>query len=130
MGVALLNDARPSLIALLVFHIACVGAPPTSLSTSAPSEKEQPRAAGAPDLVMVEERCTEDSDCVVTDFPGCCACCNCSTPYAMNAQSLQKQKDNCALVECVEVCDEECLGCPFEPLGRAQCDAGRCTRRP
>jgi hypothetical protein len=71
--------------------------------------------------------CTSDSDCVVTTFGGCCACCP-SAPHAVPAEALDKQKGKCAVVECA-ACSER-IGCPStEPESTfvAACKDGTCA---
>ena len=56
------------------------------------------------------ERCRET-------FPGCCACCECATPYATRGDHLANERDRCTIMDCLPrraaagCATEECEGC-------------------
>ncbi len=119
---------RPLLFALLL-AFGCGG---SSASEASPNDDDSENHFIAP-----EEACDDDADCVVTDFPGCCACCSCAVPYAIRGDALEQQRAECASVDCAPIQEEagcaveECAGCPLvEGDFAAVCRAGRCLREP
>jgi hypothetical protein len=124
---------RGSLFGLIVLLGQAVCHPPTAPESPGDGATEGgPTNEGPRDVdddVAPSEACRSDDDCTVTDFTGCCACCGCSTPYAIRRDELARQQDLCAIVDCdFSGCDEECAACPIEPLGTAACEDGRCVR--
>lgn len=110
--------------AWLVFLVACGSSTPTS---------EEP----ATDFVADSERCESDAECVISDFPGCCDCCSCSSPYAIRADALEEQQRACESEDCSQEHEEqecaivECQGCPTtHETFDAVCEEGRCVRQP
>jgi hypothetical protein len=116
-------------LAVFAFLASACGGP----SASEPASNDDPET----EFIAPEERCDVDADCVVTDFPGCCACCSCSVPYAIRADALASQRAECADTDCAPIQEEagcaveECVGCPLEegPFA-AVCRRGRCVREP
>jgi hypothetical protein len=43
--------------------------------------------------------CAADADCEVTNFAGCCACCE-STAHAVPVLALSQQRSHCGVKEC------------------------------
>ena len=115
------------LLALVVLCCACGST--TADSTPADDQRTE--------FIAPEERCDVDADCVITDFPGCCACCGCSNPYAIRGDALETQRAECASVDCERAQEdlgcavEECVGCPSDDRDfAALCRGGRCVRDP
>jgi hypothetical protein len=85
--------------------------------------------------VAPEERCTTAAECVVTDFPGCCECCDCAQPYAIRRDHLQRQRERCSAMDCAPrqeelgCAAEECVPCSSPDERTAVCHAGRCELR-
>jgi hypothetical protein len=122
--------ARISML-LLTGLLACGG----EASSSPPAG--DPGSASPAEFIAPEEACDTDADCVMTDFPGCCACCGCAYPYAIRGDALAAERDRCAEVDCAAAQEEagcaaeECVGCPLtEERFEAVCRAGRCTPEP
>jgi hypothetical protein len=75
--------------------------------------------------------CNSDSDCVVTDFAGCCPCCPVE-PYAAPKNELASRKNACAGKAC-SACGDN-IECP-KIAGRvagfvARCKEGTCADVP
>jgi hypothetical protein len=76
--------------------------------------------------------CAVDSDCVVTNFPGCCACPQCSKapPRALPASSLAAQQAQCQTVACsLNICSLAGMCPPGEDASKflAHCRANVCV---
>ena len=74
--------------------------------------------------------CASDEDCTVSTFAGCCVCCNCTPPYAINTNGRQTQNQTCEMVRCISCQDTLCEPCA-EPEGGwpsdPGCRDGRCV---
>ena len=60
------------------------------------------------DSRLAGDSCTSDTDCTVSNWPGCCACPQCSTgePIARSTAGLAAARDQCKLVRCnTSICD-------------------------
>jgi hypothetical protein len=69
-----------------------------SAVATAPPPHSSPRPPSGPATTV----CVTDADCVVTNFPGCCACPQCSKgpPRALTAPALAEEQDSCQTVKC------------------------------
>jgi hypothetical protein len=79
--------------------------------------------------------CASDDECVVSNFPGCCACPQCSQgePRAWNRTGLEQLQANCAHQECdnENMCAIGGMCPPGEDAAHfsALCRNGTCTLR-
>jgi hypothetical protein len=88
-------------LALVV--LAACGAHPAPAPATAPAP-----VTPAPIEPAIGDTCTADADCVVTNFPGCCACpqCNVAQPRARSKSELAREQQTCTVVECdMHACD-------------------------
>jgi hypothetical protein len=85
------------------------------------------RAAAAKAGPVVVDPCDSDDDCVVTNFPGCCACPECAPPTARSREGARRAEAVCATTTCpANVCAEPC---PHETADHfvARCRDRACT---
>ncbi|MBL8624490.1 MAG: hypothetical protein JNK64_24495 [Myxococcales bacterium] len=81
-------------------------APPGDPVVTAPPPSPPPGSGDAclasPDVTSAGDACTADADCVVTNFPGCCACPQCSTadPVARSRTAAAQAEAACAAASC------------------------------
>jgi hypothetical protein len=71
--------------------------------------------------------CSADADCEVTNFAGCCVCCE-SSAHAVTAIALSQQRAQCAVMECGVKCapDIECAKIELAAAFTARCKDGAC----
>ena len=89
-----------------------------------------PAAPG--DTMSAGDACTADADCLVTNFPGCCACPQCSTadPVARSRTAAAQAEAACAAASCdASICDVAGMCPPGEPAAHftPRCCAGVCV---
>jgi hypothetical protein len=77
------------------------------------------------------EQCTAASDCVITDFSGCCGGC-CPQARAMSKAELEQQQKRCAVIDCeAPMCAAVvCEAGPSAASLEAACSNGRCVALP
>ena len=101
----------------------------------APEPAEQPAPAPQPDpaqaAISDDVACASTSDCVATQYPGCCQC-SCPTAWFAWSQAwVEEQEKLCMVADCVGCVDDPISGeeCPPEhpipPTGA--CVEGRCV---
>ena len=137
-----MTSARSTLlmvVALSTFVIASCGKPlpppkpiPRGGETVAPTPPpRQPKAQPpAKPKIPAHLRCQSDADCEITTFAGCCSCCSCPKPYAINKLVSQARRNRCNAVRCVP-CTRACAACSQIQAGapgRAACQDNRCVR--
>jgi hypothetical protein len=112
---------------LFVVALAVAGCPRVSSSPSGGSTRV---TSGAPERSLSERLCERDRDCVLTTFPGCCACCECGPPRAVSKGSVGESRASCEGIAC-QPCDPDvtCAPCvdPEEGGLRARCIRGDCV---
>jgi hypothetical protein len=111
---------------LLIFLAAAPG--PSTPTVDAGSPVLSPTAPSP----ISAEMCSQDSECEVTNFAGCCACPQCSLgpPRARTRAGLRAERDRCAVTECgMGVCAIAGMCPPGESADhfRARCVDGRCA---
>ena len=118
-----------SLVALVVAACGPATTQPTGPGagnlTPAPADMHQTFTAPG-------DACTADADCVVTNFPGCCACPQCSVgrPTARSRSALATAEQVCTVAECDgHACDVGGMCPPGESADHfvPHCTAGTCT---
>ena len=91
-------------VTLLFALASCYREPaPAPAVTPTPSEPTPAPTQPAPAVSVDEiDRCAADSDCVVTNFAGCCACPQCSVgePTARTTKALAHATQQCQVVRC------------------------------
>jgi len=72
--------------------------------------------------------CSADADCEVTNFAGCCACCE-STAHAVPAIALSQQRAHCAIKDCEIACSSNIQCAKIERAAAfvAHCKDGTCA---
>ncbi len=98
--------------ALLAVCLAACGGATANSAPPAPS----------PDLGEASP-CTQDAECVATNFGGCCGCPR--DPYAITTAALKKHENQCAVVDCTMA--TSCEGFEEAKLFRAVCRGGKCA---
>jgi hypothetical protein len=89
---------------------------------------EEPGAV--PSKVESDRACSRDEECILSTFPGCCSCCQCSPPHALRADAEQRLHDSCSQIKCEA---KNCLNATCVPCGslaatvRAVCIEGLCS---
>jgi hypothetical protein len=103
--------ATISAIALLALLVAC---------SKSETPVTTPPAARA--------SCSADADCEVTNFGGCCACCE-SSAHAVPAIALSQERARCAIKDCEVKCSPNTECAKIEPAAAftARCKDGTCT---
>ncbi|MBK7076713.1 MAG: hypothetical protein IPH44_30915 [Myxococcales bacterium] len=108
-------------------------------SHAAPAPSAPPAGGGADacpaapgDTMSAGDACTADADCLVTNFPGCCACPQCSTadPVARSRTAAAQAEAACAAASCdASICDVAGMCPPGEPAAHftPRCCAGVCV---
>lgn len=75
--------------------------------------------------------CSQDTDCVLTTFAGCCSCCPCAPLRATRVDTDAREREMCAAIDCRPCADGEvkCLACqdPEKEGMRARCIERTCT---
>jgi hypothetical protein len=83
-----------------------------------------------PSKVESDRACSRDDECILSTFPGCCSCCQCSPPHALRADAEQRLHDSCSQIKCEA---KSCLTATCVPCGslaatvRAVCAEGLCS---
>ncbi|CAN5205398.1 hypothetical protein BH09MYX1_BH09MYX1_38390 [soil metagenome] len=75
--------------------------------------------------------CSTDTDCVMTNFTDCCACCECTKPpYAIAHKKLHATEARCGDTDCaLDGCNtKRCPPCTT-PSTKAVCEEGSCVER-
>ena len=88
-------------------------------------------AAGATRPMLRADQCKVASDCVITDFSGCCGGC-CPQARAMSKAELEQQQKRCAVIDCeAPMCAAVvCEAGPSAASLEAACTSGRCVAVP
>lgn len=88
-------------ILILVGLTACPASPTPAPTPSSPAPTPTPTPTETAELTSTDA-CTTDSDCVVTNFAGCCACPGCQqgAPSARSTASLTAAQQQCAVIRC------------------------------
>lgn len=100
-------------------------------ATPAPSARAM-AADQAPDVPSPGDHCDRDADCVATNFPGCCACPQCSvaSPVARSVSALRAAEAACRVAACdPDDCAVGGMCPPGEPAShfRARCVDHACV---
>ena len=124
-----------SLCAMLVDLAACKNDAPPAPATpqsSAPIATVPVASASVAPLgpPLVSSSCASDSDCLLTTFPGCCACCECGPLKAITKSMDRAARDACELKKC-DSCDKKdykCTPCkdPAKEGMHARCRDNAC----
>lgn len=63
---------------------------------------QMPNGSSRPPAGPPTTTCATDADCIVTNFPGCCACPQCAKgpPRALTTSELAAEQANCITVTC------------------------------
>lgn len=99
---------------------------------TAPTPGDGASCAASPDVASAGDACAADADCVVTNFPGCCACPQCATaaPVARSRAAAAQAEAACAVASCdASACDVAGMCPPGEPAAHftPRCCAGACV---
>lgn len=98
----------------------------------APSPGSGDACPASPDVMSAGDACAADADCVVTNFPGCCACPQCSTadPVARSRTAAAQAEAVCAVTTCdASICAIAGMCRPGEPAAHftPRCCGGACV---
>jgi len=107
-------------------------APAGSASSGNAVATPAPNGSSRPPLGPATTACATDADCVVTNFPGCCACPQCSKgpPRALTAAALAAEQANCQTVTCEpDTCGLAGMCPPGEDASKfvGRCRASECV---
>jgi len=129
-----------ALLALVVAFAGCKNDAPPAPATpqssapiaTAPVASTPTTASAVPtnDPPPASSSCSSDSDCILTTFPGCCACCECGPLKATTKSIDQEARDNCQRKKC-DSCDKKdykCVPCkdPAKEGMHARCRDNAC----
>ncbi len=123
----------PALAIVLVVAAACAGRQTQPPRVFGPMRGEASPSVDDPnsDPSDGDDVCTTDTDCVMTNFTDCCACCECTKPpYAILHKKLHELEARCADTDCaLDGCNtKRCPPCT-PPSTKAVCDEGSCVER-
>jgi hypothetical protein len=120
------------MIVLLLIAACHRAAAPAPAPAVPPVPDASPSAMAVPAPTSADDTCAHDDDCLVTNFPGCCACPQCSKgqpqPRSRGAEKIAEAA--CAAASCdMHMCDLGGMCPPGEDAGHfvARCRAGTCA---
>lgn len=103
----------------------------TPATNTNPANPPVTNGSSSPTPASTSDKCATDADCVVTNFPGCCACPQCSKaePRALTNAALAAEQKKCTVVRCnMAICNTAGMCPPGEDASHfvARCRAGEC----
>ena len=117
---------------VLALVSGCAKPPAGGAPTAIAPAGDGATCAASPDVTSAGDACAGDADCVVTNFPGCCACPQCAIadPVARSRTAAAQAEAACAVASCdASVCGVAGMCPPGEPAAdfTPRCCAGACV---
>jgi hypothetical protein len=135
---AVLRTAHAATLLSILVCSACGGPnAPAGSPEPAASHEARPEPTSAPNEPAADvteaadpgpTTCRKSSDCVLTTFTGCCACCP-GLPRTVFKPDLDAAERKCDAVRC-RSCEEDCGPAVDVTTYAARCEDGKCVAVP